>query len=271
MNKKLLTLLIATTLLAGCASPGSNYSETSNNNERFLELSENSVRLIELYKERLRNEENVAARLKLAKAYLDTGDSESCLFTLSPLVREGKGGSETFYLQGVAQYNIGRLRQAETSLQIAINQDPKSAKAINMLGVAYAELGNLDGARQQFNQAREMMYDDLVIKNNLALVDMLEGNYQDAVVLLMPVYLTNPDQADPQLKANLAILLSKLGSFETLRQIYSERYSDAQLFDIFNDLKGSEPVSRDYQPIAITPQQQKPDGHPVAEPSGLSI
>ncbi|SBS25889.1 Tetratricopeptide repeat protein [Marinomonas aquimarina] len=269
--KKLLTVLVATTLLAGCASSGGQNSMASNNNERFLELSENNARLIELYKERLRSAEDVTTRLKLAHAYLDAGDNESSLFTLAPLIREGKGGGEAFYLQGLAQYNVGRLRQAETSLQIAINQDAKSAKAVNMLGVVYAELGNLVGARQQFNQAREMMYDDLVIKNNLALVDMLEGKYQDAVVLLMPVYLNNPDQADPQLKANLAILLSKLGSFETLRRIYGERYSDAQLFDIFNDLKSSVPVSRDYQPIAITPQQPKLEVSPSSETSSLSI
>lgn len=268
MKKKLLTLFIATTLLGGCASSGSNYSTSSDNNERFLELSSNSSRLIELYKERLRNNDNVATRLKLAKAYLEAGDNESCLFTLAPLIRNGAEGGEAFYLQGVAQYNIGRLRQAETSLQIAINQDRNSAKTINMLGVVYAELGNLVGARQQFNQAREMMYDDLVIKNNLALVDMLEGKYQDAVVLLMPIYLNNPDQADPQLKANLAILLSKLGSFDTLRRVYGERYSDAELLNIFNDLKSSEPVSRDYQPIV---QQQSFGDSSGAVSGNLSI
>lgn len=246
--KKLFLLLIATTLVTGCASSGSTQIAASNN-ERFLELSANNTRLIELYKDKLRNQESEEIRLKLARVYLDTGDNESCLFTLMPLIREGKGGSEAFYLQGVSQYNTGRLRQAETSLKIAINRDNSSAKAINMLGVTYAELGNLSGARQQFNQAREMMYDDLVIKNNLALVDMLEGHYQDAVVLLMPVYLSNPEQADSQLKANLAILLSKLGSFETLRRVYGKQYSDAQLVDIFNDLKNSTPVTRDYQPI----------------------
>lgn len=269
--KKILIVFVATTLLAGCASSGGQYLAASNQNERFLELSENNARLIELYKERLLNEDDVATRLKLANAYLELGDDESCLFTLAPLIREGKGGSEAFYLQGLSQYNIGRLRQAETSLQIAINRDAKSAKAINMLGVIYAELGNLTGARQQFNQAREMMYDDLVIKNNLALVDMLEGKYQDAVVLLMPIYLNNPHQADPQLKANLAILLSKLGSFDTLRRVYGERYSDAQLLDIFNDLKGSVPVARDYQPAVITPQHQSSDELANSVTNGLSI
>lgn len=259
MNK-LLILLITTALLAGCASSGGSRSSMPAD-ERFLELSSNSARLIELYKERLRNEEDVPTRLKLAKVYLDAGDNESSLFTLTPLIRDGNGGAEAFYLQGVAQYNIGRLRQAETSLQIAINKDVSSAKAVNMLGVVYAELGNLSGARQSFNQAREMMYDDLVIKNNLALVDMLEGDYQHAIVLLMPIYLKNPDQADATLKANLAILLSKLGSFETLRTVYGKQYNDAQLYEIFNDLKNSVPVSKDYQPTVMIPQAQGQPRH----------
>lgn len=251
-----LVVLLVTVTLVGCASSGRN--TTALTEEQFLELSANNARLIELYKNRLRNEENVSTRLKLAKAYLDSNDNESTLFTISPLIKKDLGGSEAFYLQGVAQYNVGRLRQAEKSLQIAINKDDDSAKAINMLGVVYAELGNLSGARTQFNQAREMMYDDLAIKNNLALLDMLEGKYQDAAVRLMPIYLKNPKKADPQLKANLAIILSKMGSFETLRRVYGEQYSDAQLFDIFNDLKASMPVSRVYGPKAINPLMQEP-------------
>ena len=253
---RLFTLLLAISVLVGCASSGGNKSALTE--EQFLELSANNARLIELYKNRLREEESLSTRLKLAKVYLDTGDNESTLFTLSPLIKNDTGGSEAFYLQGVAQYNTGMLRQAEKSLQIAINKNGKSTKAINMLGVVYAELGNLNGARTQFNQAREMMYDDLVIKNNLALLDMLEGKYQDAAVRLMPIYLKNPDKADPKLKANLAIILSKMGSFETLRRVYGDQYNDAQLFDIFNDLKASLPVSRVYGPKAINPLLQQP-------------
>ena len=253
---RLLTLLFATMILAGCASGGGNTTALSE--EQFLELSANNTRLIELYKKRLKEEEDVGTRLKLAKAYLDTGDNESTLFTLSPLIQNDSGGSEAFYLQGVAQYNTGLLRQAENSLQIAISKDDDSSKAINMLGVVLAELGNLSGARSQFNKAREMMYDDLVIKNNLALLDMLEGKYQDAAVRLMPIYLKNPDKADAKLKANLAIILSKMGSFETLRRVYGDQYSDAQLFDIFNDLKASMPVTRVYGPKAINPRLQEP-------------
>ena len=253
---RLLVLLFAVTVLAGCASGGGN--KTALSEEQFLELSANNARLIELYKDRLREQESVSTRLKLAKAYLDSGDNESTLFTLSPLITSDSGGSEAFYLQGVAQYNTGLLRQAENSLKIAMNKEADSAKAVNMLGVVYAELGNLSGARAQFNQAREMMYDDLVIKNNLALLDMLEGKYQDAAVRLMPIYLKNPDKADAKLKANLAIILSKMGSFETLRRVYGDQYSDAQLFDIFNDLKASMPVSRVYGPQAINPVLQEP-------------
>lgn len=254
---KLITILLGVVLLAGCASNGSKDSMALSE-EEFLELSANNARLVELYKERLREQDSPSTRLKLAKVYLDTGDNESCLFTLSSLIKSDAANSEAFYLQGVAQYNLGQLRQAENSLNVAINKDDDSAKAINMLGVVKAELGNLSQARQRFNQAREMMYDDLVIKNNLALLDMLEGKYQDAAVRLMPIYLNNPDHADSKLKANLAIILSKMGSFETLRRVYGDKYTDTQLFDIFNDLKASLPVSRVYGPTAINPTLEAP-------------
>ncbi|WP_067100854.1 tetratricopeptide repeat protein [Marinomonas atlantica] len=267
---KLVPILFGVLLLVGCASSGKN-SSMALSEEEFLALSANNTRLIELYKDRLREQDSPDTRLKLAKVYLDTGDNESSLFTLSSLIKSNAGNSEAFYLQGVAQYNLGQLRQAENSLNIAINKDDDSAKAVNMMGVVKAELGHLAPARQQFNKAREMMYDDLVVKNNLALLDMLEGKYQDAAVRLMPIYLNNPDRADPKLKANLAIILSKMGSFETLRRVYGDKYTDTQLFDIFNDLKASLPVSRVYGPSAINPRLEAPLNLPHSKESSYTI
>lgn len=267
---KWLTLLLGVVLLIGCASNQEDPGQRALNDEEFLSLSANNTRLIDLYKGRLKEEEDSLTRMKLAKVYLDVGDNESALFTLSSLINSKQATSETFYLQGLGQYNLGQLRQSDQSLQIAINKDGKSAKAINMLGVVKAELGDLTEARKLFDQARVMMYDDLVIKNNLALLDMLEGKYQDAAVKLMPIYLSNPDRADPKLKANLAIILAKMGSFETLRRIYGAKYSDAQLFDIYNDLKASEPASSVYGAPAVKSTMQAPVNLPTKSSSNAS-
>lgn len=233
-------------ILTGCAAGQNSNSDFDNSkiSETFLEQSDNYPRLIKLYKQQLKQKENSETRLKLAQVYIDTNDNESALFTLVPLVTMAKSSSTVFYLQGVAQYNLGKLPQALHSLEIAVRKSSNDPRAINMLGVAQAELGLIQKARLSFNKARELMYDDVAIKNNLALLDMIEGNFKQAAARLMPIYVNSPSKADAKVKANLAIIVSKLGSFETLKSLYSDKYSDAQLFDLFHSLRASEPATR---------------------------
>lgn len=254
---KLWLISISALLLAGCATGSKSDSSADFNaskwDETFLEQSQNYPRLIELYKTQLKQKESSDTRLKLAQVYVDTGDNESALFTLTPLITSTHANAKTFYLQGVAQYKLGMLPQALHSLEIAVKKSSDDARVINMLGVAQAELGQLSDARGSFNKARELMYDDVAIKNNLALLDMIEGDFKQAAARLMPIYVNTPSKADAKVKANLAIIVSKLGSFETLKSLYAGKYSEAQLFDIFHGLRASEPATRTSQKAITQP------------------
>ncbi len=239
-------LLLTVLIVTGCTTvsnqpqaPNAAGAERALVDENFLVISGNYQRLIALYKEQLKQNDQSETRIKLAKAYLDTGDNESALFTLVPVITMPNASAEAFYLQGLAQFNLGQAEHAERSLAIAANKEPNNAKVINLLGAAQAELGQLVEARAAFDQARTLLYDDVVIKNNLALVDMMEGKYQDAAARLMPLYRADPKGADAQLKANLAIVAAKLGSFETLRALYGSEYSESELFGIFQGLRSS--------------------------------
>lgn len=241
-----LFLLLSTLVIAGCSimsghsqSPNAAGAERALADENFLINSGNYSRLIDLYKQQLKKNDQPETRIKLAKAYLDIQDNESALFTIAPVITKPNASAESFYLQGLAQFNLGKTQLAERSLEVAANKEKNNARFINLLGATQAELGRLASARDSFNRARSLLYDDVVIKNNLALVDMMEGKYQDAAARLMPVYRADPEGADDQLKANLAIIAAKLGSFETLRLLYGNQYSDTELFGIFQGLRSS--------------------------------
>lgn len=241
-----LFLLLSTLVIAGCSvmsghsqSPNAAGAERALADENFLINSGNYSRLIDLYKQQLKKNDQPETRIKLAKAYLDIQDNESALFTIAPVITQPNASAESFYLQGLAQFNLGKTQLAEHSLEVAVNKEKNNARFINLLGATQAELGRLASARDSFNRARSLLYDDVVIKNNLALVDMMEGNYQDAAARLMPVYRADPEGADDQLKANLAIIAAKLGSFETLKLLYGNQYSDTELFGIFQGLRSS--------------------------------
>ena len=244
MIKYALLLLLFT--VTGCSltsersqTPNEAGAERALADESFLINSGNYTRLISLYKEQLKSNDQPEIRVKLTKAYLDTQDNESALFTIAPVMTLASVGAEPFYLQGLAQFNLGNIEQAERSLSIAAHKAFDNAKIINLLGAVQAELGKLTQARESFNRARSLLYDDVVIKNNLALVDIMEGKYQDAAARLMPIYRSDPNGADQQLKANLAIAAAKLGSFETLKLLYGHQYSDVELFGIFQGLRAS--------------------------------
>ncbi|WP_417504190.1 tetratricopeptide repeat protein [Marinomonas gallaica] len=243
---KLWLLAVSVLWLTGCAvGPSStDLSVDSPASETFLVQSKNYPRLTEYYKNQLKKRDTISTRLKLAQAYIDSNDNESALFTLASVITNSKADGTAFYLQGVAQYKLGKLEQSLRSLEVAVQKSPNDARSINMLGVAQAELGMLKQARESFNHARELMYDDLAVKNNLALLDMLEGDFKQAAARLMPIYINTPSKADPKLRANLAIIVAKLGSFETLKSLYADKYSDAELFDIFQNLRASEPATK---------------------------
>lgn len=248
MGKLLLLSLIV--MLAGCSTvseqpqmPTAAGAKRALADENFLINSGNYPKLIALYKDKLKQAESTETRVKLAKAYLDTGDNESALFTIAPVITQPNASAESFYLQGLAQFNLGQASQSQRSLDVATHKAPNNAKYVNLLGAVQAELGQLEQARASFNRARSLLYDDIVIKNNLALVDIMEGNFQAAAARLMPVYRANPKGADEQLKANLAIIAAKLGSFETLKALYGDQYTDKELFGIFHGLRSSTYVS----------------------------
>ncbi|MFT2099115.1 tetratricopeptide repeat protein [Marinomonas sp. 2405UD66-6] len=245
---KLVALLFLILTITGCTTHYSAPTVSSGKadekvmSEKILIKSLNYARLIELYKEQLKEKENSETRLKLANVYIDSYDNESALFTLAPLINQKKINPEVFYAQAVAQYNMGDIVSAHDSLLIVLEREPDNAKALNMLGIIYAYQGELENARKTFNKARELMYSDATIKNNLALLDLIEGEYQSAAATLLPVYLNNRGKVDESVRANLAIIMAKLGSFDYINTLYADKYSSEELLAIYNDLKASELV-----------------------------
>ncbi|WP_217525308.1 tetratricopeptide repeat protein [Vibrio metschnikovii] len=231
-------------LLSGCVSSSghqrSNVNDTNNatfafDQEQVLIKTGNYTALIEFYKQQLQQSDQRETRLKLAQAYLDFQDPESALFILGPLVRSPSKQDTEFYLQGLALYRLNRINEAQQSLTVAQVNSPNNAQTINMLGIIFAQSSQFKQARASFNRARELMYDDITVKNNLALIDMLEEDYQSAADRLLPIY--HNGQADDRVIANLAIIMAKSGSLNHLHAFYAQKYSDQEIQHLFITLR----------------------------------
>ncbi|MGL5653930.1 MAG: tetratricopeptide repeat protein [Vibrio sp.] len=241
-------LLLSLMLLTGCSSllPLDSASKPATQNygqplefdeEQLLIKTNNQAGLIALYKRQLQQQQNPTTRFKLAQAYFDSGDPESTLFTLAPLTSGSTAlpRDELFFLQGRAQYQLNLAEPAHESLLAALQANPDSGKTLNLIGILYAQQGERVKARASFNRARELMFDDVTIKNNLALLDIFEQDYQSAAARLLPIYLNG--QADQTVTANLALAMAQIGSYEHLRSFYGQQYGDQELYQLYLNLR----------------------------------
>ena len=84
-------------------------------------------------------------------------------------------------------------------------------------------------------KARELLYEDVVISNNLAVMDILEADYQRAITRLEPVYKNG--QADKQVVSNLVLAYAKVGDFVQVKALLGGMYSAEELYHIYTGLK----------------------------------
>lgn len=201
----------------------------------------------------------------LAQTYLDFGDSDSALFTISPLTKrvtydsslkkkendnvsfwgemfsnEKKSSLNWLLIQANAELALGMNDAALSSSLQALQFDKKNAEVSNLIGVIYAGEGNIYEARHYFYLARENLYDDVKVKNNLALLFMMEGKFDSAVKMLLPLYVNG--QADKQIESNLTIALVKTNDFDLMRKVLKPKYSDREIAEKYKALKNVKPT-----------------------------
>ncbi len=233
----LLTFLAIT----GCVSSESHDLESSldrsnfESKEKILIDSGDNQKLISFYKQEIMDSDSVELKIKLIEAYLEIGDIESAIFYLEQTKATGEYRDDIYFLRARAYYQNNELDRAEKNATNAIKSKDKYAEAENLMGLIYAGQGKYDLAKQYFNQARQHHYNDVAIKNNLAVVDLLEEDYQKAVFRLESLF--NNGLADRQVKVNLALAYAKLGQFEQVVSVLGGDYSAQEIQHIYMALR----------------------------------
>ncbi|MBW3694708.1 hypothetical protein EK599_03320 [Vibrio sp. T187] len=238
MYKKFI-LVVLSIVLSGCAS-SSLESKISESKESMLVETNNYANLVSLYKQSLKEKEDVVTRIKLAKAYANLGDHESSLFVIQR-VKDKAQNSDALKVECNALFELGDIKGAESCLLKVISLDKNNAEVENQLGIVYAYLGDIPKAKAYFELSREHFIDDVKIKNNLAMINMLEGKFNNAVSLLLPIY-TN-DKSNGRVEANLVFSLVKIGELESAKKILAKHYSDKEIDQIVRDISTSQSVS----------------------------
>ena len=106
----------------------------------------------------------------------------------------------------------GRLNEAILELSAATSMDSKLADAHNLLGVAFAQKGLQDRAKESYQRAVKAEPEDAQALNNLGFSLYQSGNYRAAVDRLKRATKLAP--TDERILNNLGLALCRLGKFD---------------------------------------------------------
>lgn len=196
-------------LLAGCAATNANKNNATL--QKLLINTGNTSELIFTYKEHLsQHPDDHQVIYQLVKVYMEVDDYESASFYMNALLRKNnvKITEEYLLTTGKIYLRLDDLKFAKAYVLRAYRMNNTNRDTLNMLGIIGAMEGQYGVARQRFEAARLAMADDVKIKNNLAIVDILEKKYDKAYERLIP--LVNKKEVSPQVKVTMAIALAKL-------------------------------------------------------------
>ncbi|MEZ8284595.1 tetratricopeptide repeat protein [Vibrio splendidus] len=236
---KIVIVMILSCFVFGCASSSLD-SKLSESKESILIETNNYPNLIAYYKDQLKIKESDSTRIKLAEAYANNGDYESSLFVITR-VREKESNVKAIVVECNALFELGNIRKAELCLLSANELDKNNPEIENQLGITYAYLGYIKKSKYYFELSREHFVDDVKIKNNLAMVSMLEGDFEHAASLLLPIYIKGA--SNEKIETNLVFSLVKINQIDSAKKILASRYSKKESFQIINDIKSSQSVN----------------------------
>jgi len=106
----------------------------------------------------------------------------------------------------------GRINDAISELSTATSLDPKLGEAHNLLGVAFAQKGFQDRAKDSYERAVKVDPEDAQTLNNLGFSLYQNGHYRAAVDRLKRAAKMAPH--DERILNNLGLALCRLGKFD---------------------------------------------------------
>ncbi|POT57839.1 hypothetical protein C3432_07810 [Citrobacter amalonaticus] len=226
---KLIAVLISL-LLLGCSSQ----SSLDNREREFILTKVNNYKgLIAFYREQLSKNDTPEVRLKLCEVYNKIEDYESSQNCLKELVNTSPT-AESLLLSAQNNSTLGHNDIALKQIDEALKMDPKLGEAFNLKGVILAHLGDLDNAKENFEKARNLFVAEEIVNNNLAMIAIVEKDYNLARSYLMPLY--SRGYNSPKIVHNLIFTLVKLNDYSTAETLIRQNNLEDSSQQLIADL-----------------------------------
>ncbi|OCG37557.1 hypothetical protein A9G29_11375 [Gilliamella sp. Fer2-1] len=224
--------------VAGCQNSTLKYDLNEQQKIYIHETTKNYGGLIELYKQRLQRSDTVDTRYKLARIYYLSNDFDAAKRVLAPALNK-TNNDNVFVLYGHVESRLGNNDTALTYLDKAIATNRKNGEAYNVKGIILLKKRQYDAARYSFNLARENFYDENKVTNNLAMLSILNKEYNEAYKHLNILY--TKGYRDQTILHNLLYTLVKLNKMQLAKSfcIAHKLSNDPEI--LIQELKQIEP------------------------------
>ncbi len=239
-----LSALVISLLLVGCSSQ----TNLDNKEREFILTKVNNYKgLIAFYREQLSKNDTPEVRLKLCEVYNKIEDYESSQNCLKELVSSSPT-DESLLLSAQNNSTLGHDEIALRQIDEAIKINPKMGEAYNLKGVILAHLGNLENAKTSFEKARNLFVAEDIVNNNLAMIAIVEKDYNLARSYLMPLY--SRGYNSPKIVHNLIFTLVKLNDYSTADMLIRQNNLEDSSQRLIADLDGI---------MTTIPERKSPD------------
>jgi tight adherence protein D len=229
--KKSIIIVSFCTILSGCNLLEGKTARDDKVKETVLLQTKDYDGLINLYRGSLKERNNPQDRFKLAFYYHEAGDYKSSLYYLEPLAGEN---SETDILLTKDLIYLGQYNKALAVTQNMIKRNPNNAEAWNLQGVASALNGDSVAARRFLLSARDHFLADEKSINNLAMLSIMDGDYSDAVAMLLPQYFRG--KKSRVMMHNLVFALVKTSDLQSAYNIIERENLSEHPYDLIESL-----------------------------------
>jgi Flp pilus assembly protein TadD len=210
MKRYFLTMSI---FLYGCGMNPSIHSYDEAKKEIMVKAN-NYAGLVDFYRKQLKRDDSSELKLKLGSAYYNMKNFEAASFHLSKIddksIKEKKELIQLFDMRSNIFYEQERYELCMQYINKSLKLNNNDPKLYNLLGLAYSKRGEYMRAKTAFSKARTFGYDDKTVLTNIAMVNMLEGNYNDAIDTLYHIW-RGSGRLSVSLKQNLLMALAKMG------------------------------------------------------------
>ncbi|MDA0148802.1 secretion protein [Vibrio sp. LaRot3] len=240
MVQKILLLSFLFSALVGCSSTPSSVAKQAQSasfsaKETVLTQAGDQSKLISYYKEHLKQTEDERVRVKLVEAYLDSDDLDSADFYYQTLSKNSQFSPNGLYLKAQIEFAKGNMDKTIVAGLEALEARENYPEVENLLGMAYASQRDINNAWRYFYLARKHLFDDVTIKNNLAVIDLLLQDYGLAISRLEPIYQSG--NRDATIVSNLALAYAKSGDFERFKSLFVSRYTAQEIEELYIGLR----------------------------------